>query len=112
MSETFFNRVALIGIGLIGSSLARVLRRDSPATTIVACARRAETLAAVRRLEQHGLRFSGLSPDGVLPEIVEYEDHPWFIGVQFHPELKSRPFEPHPLFASFIQAAMAQSRLV
>ena len=62
--------------------------------------------------EQHGLRFSGLSPDGVLPEIVEYEDHPWFIGVQFHPELKSRPFEPHPLFASFIQAAMAQSRLV
>ena len=56
------------------------------------------------RLEQHGLRFSGLSPDGVLPEIVEYEDHPWFIGVQFHPELKSRPFEPHPLFASFIQA--------
>ncbi|MGB3272070.1 MAG: CTP synthase [Xanthobacteraceae bacterium] len=64
------------------------------------------------RLEQHGLRFSGLSPDGVLPEIVEYEDHPWFIGVQFHPELKSRPFAPHPLFASFIEAAMAQSRLV
>src|SRR6266852_2148221 len=64
------------------------------------------------RLEQHGLRFSGLSPDGVLPEIVEYEDHPWFIGVQFHPELKSRPFEPHPLFASFIQAAMVRSRLV
>ncbi len=63
------------------------------------------------RLEQHGLRFSGLSPDGVLPEIVEYEDHPWFIGVQFHPELKSRPFEPHPLFASFVQAAMVQSRL-
>jgi CTP synthase len=64
------------------------------------------------RLEQHGLKFSGLSPDGVLPEIVEYEDHPWFIGVQFHPELKSRPFEPHPLFASFIQAAVVQSRLV
>ena len=64
------------------------------------------------RLEQHGLKFSGLSPDGVLPEIVEYEDHPWFIGVQFHPELKSRPFEPHPLFASFVQAAMVQSRLV
>ena len=64
------------------------------------------------RLEQHGLRFSGLSPDGVLPEIVEYDDHPWFIGVQFHPELKSRPFEPHPLFASFIQAAVVQSRLV
>ena len=52
------------------------------------------------RLEQHGMRFSGMSPDGILPEIIEYEDHPWFIGVQFHPELKSRPFEPHPLFAS------------
>ena len=64
------------------------------------------------RLEQHGLRFSGMSPDGLLPEIVEYEDHPWFIGVQFHPELKSRPFEPHPLFASFIAAAVEQSRLV
>jgi CTP synthase len=64
------------------------------------------------RLESCGLKFSGLSPDGVLPEIVEREDHPWFIGVQFHPELKSRPFEPHPLFASFIAAAMRQSRLV
>jgi len=64
------------------------------------------------RLEQHGMRFSGMSPDRVLPEIVEYEDHPWFIGVQFHPELKSRPFEPHPLFASFIGAAVEQSRLV
>ena len=64
------------------------------------------------KLEAAGLRFSGLSPDGVLPEIVEREDHPWFIGVQFHPELKSRPFEPHPLFASFIAAAIEQSRLV
>jgi len=64
------------------------------------------------RLEQHGMRFSGMSPDGILPEIVEYEDHPWFIGVQFHPELKSRPFEPHPLFASFIEAAVERSRLV
>ncbi|WP_109260302.1 CTP synthase [Hyphobacterium indicum] len=64
------------------------------------------------RLEAAGLTFSGLSPDGVLPEIVELEDHPWFIGVQFHPELKSRPFEPHPLFASFIRAAVEQSRLV
>ena len=54
------------------------------------------------RLEQHGMRFSGMSPDGLLPEMIEYEDHPWFIGVQFHPELKSRPFEPHPLFASFV----------
>jgi len=64
------------------------------------------------RLESKGLRFSGVSPDGILPEIVEYEDHPWFIGVQYHPELKSRPFEPHPLFKSFIHAAVEQSRLV
>jgi CTP synthase len=64
------------------------------------------------RLEQHGMRFAGMSPDGVLPETVEYDDHPWFIGVQFHPELKSRPFEVHPLFSSFIGAAVEQSRLV
>jgi CTP synthase len=64
------------------------------------------------KLEGAGLRFSGLSPDGLLPEIVEIPDHPWFVGVQFHPELKSRPFEPHPLFASFIGAAVEQSRLV
>ncbi len=63
-------------------------------------------------LENAGLRFAGLSPDGLLPETVEYPDHPWFIGVQFHPELKSRPFEPHPLFRSFIEAAVEQSRLV
>ncbi|HYD45970.1 MAG TPA: CTP synthase [Phenylobacterium sp.] len=64
------------------------------------------------RLEAGGLRFSGLSPDGVLPETCERPDHPWFIGVQYHPELKSRPFAPHPLFASFIAAAKTQSRLV
>jgi CTP synthase len=64
------------------------------------------------QLESKGLRFSGVSPDGILPEIVEYQDHPWFIGVQYHPELKSRPFEPHPLFKSFIHAAVEQSRLV
>jgi len=63
-------------------------------------------------LEKAGLSFSGLSPDGVLPEIVEYPDHPWFIAVQFHPELKSKPFDPHPLFTSFIAAAVRQSRLV
>ena len=65
-------------------------------------------------LEKAGLIFSGMSPDGLLPETIEYprEVHPWFIGVQYHPELKSRPFEPHPLFASFIAAAMEQSRLV
>jgi CTP synthase len=63
-------------------------------------------------LEATGLRFSGVSPDGLLPEIVEIPDHPWFIGVQFHPELKSKPFEPHPLFTSFVRAALDQSRLV
>jgi CTP synthase len=66
----------------------------------------------VNRLSAAGLRFSGMSPDGRLPEIVELPDHPWFVGVQFHPELKSKPFEPHPLFASFIKAALDQSRLV
>ena len=63
-------------------------------------------------LEKGGLLFSGMSPDGTLPEIVERPDHPWFVGVQFHPELKSKPFDPHPLFASFIEAAVKQSRLV
>ena len=63
-------------------------------------------------LEAAGLRFSGMSPDGMLPEIVELPDHPWFVGVQFHPELKSKPFEPHPLFTSFVRAALDQSRLV
>jgi CTP synthase len=63
-------------------------------------------------LEKAGMRFSGLSPDGVLPEIVELPTHPWYIGVQFHPELKSKPFEPHPLFTSFIRAAIDRSRLV
>jgi CTP synthase len=63
-------------------------------------------------LERGGLTFSGMSPDGQLPEIVERPDHPWFVGVQFHPELKSKPFDPHPLFASFIEAAVQQSRLV
>ena len=63
-------------------------------------------------LEATGLIFSGLSPDGMLPEVVERPDHPWFVGVQYHPELKSKPFDPHPLFASFIEAAVRQSRLV
>jgi CTP synthase len=66
----------------------------------------------IERLEAKGVVFSGMSPDGVLPEIIELADHPWFIAVQYHPELKSRPFEPHPLFASFIEAAVTQSRLV
>ncbi len=64
------------------------------------------------RLEKAGVSFAGMSPDGLLPEIIELPEHPWFIGVQFHPELKSRPFDPHPLFASFIAAAVEQSRLV
>ena len=64
------------------------------------------------QLESQGLVFSGMSPDGLLPEIVERPGHPWFVGVQYHPELKSRPFEPHPLFASFIAAALEQERLV
>jgi len=64
------------------------------------------------RLETAGLKFSGMSPDGELPEIVELPDHPWFVGVQFHPELKSKPADPHPLFKSFIGAALEQSRLV
>jgi CTP synthase len=63
-------------------------------------------------LEEKGLIFSGMSPDGRLPEIVEVKDHPWFIGVQFHPELKSKPFAPHPLFRDFIRAAKENSRLV
>jgi len=64
------------------------------------------------RLESAGLQFSGTSPDGLLPETIELTDHPWFIGVQYHPELKSRPFDPHPLFSSFIKAAVVHSRLV
>ncbi|HXV73220.1 MAG TPA: gamma-glutamyl-gamma-aminobutyrate hydrolase family protein, partial [Sphingomonadales bacterium] len=69
-------------------------------------------IAYKERLEKEGLMFSGMSPDGELPEIVELKGHPWFIGVQFHPELKSKPFAPHPLFASFVAAAVKQSRLV
>ena len=64
------------------------------------------------KLEAKGLVFAGVSPDGLLPETIEFPNHPWFIGVQYHPELKSRPFEPHPLFASFIAAAVEQARLV
>ena len=63
-------------------------------------------------IEQAGLVMSGVSPDGLLPEIIEIPDHPWYIGVQYHPELKSKPFDPHPLFRSFVEAAVEQSRLV
>jgi CTP synthase len=63
-------------------------------------------------LERTGMKFCGMSPDGVLPEIIELPAHPWFVGVQYHPELKSKPFDPHPLFAAFIAAAVRQARLV
>ena len=63
------------------------------------------------KFESKGMIFSGLSPDGKLPEIIELRNHPWFIGVQFHPEFKSRPLSPHPLFSSFIKAAKTKSRL-
>ena len=66
----------------------------------------------IEKLEKLGVRFSGMSPDGRLPEIIELQDHPWYVGVQFHPELKSKPFQPHPLFADFIRAAVVCSRLV
>ncbi|MBY0421869.1 MAG: CTP synthase, partial [Parvularculaceae bacterium] len=69
-------------------------------------------IAWAERLRAKGVVFSGVSPDGALPEIMEIEDHPWFVGVQFHPELKSRPFDPHPLFAAFVKAAVERSRLV
>ncbi|MGB1539395.1 MAG: glutamine amidotransferase-related protein, partial [Rickettsiales bacterium] len=61
-------------------------------------------------IEKAGLKFSGMSPDGKLPEIVELEGHPWYVGVQFHPELKSRPFDPHPLFVAYVQAALAHAK--
>ena len=69
-------------------------------------------MAWAKPLQENGIVFSGLSPDGRLPEVMEISDHPWFVGVQYHPELKSRPFAPHPLFASFIEAAVTRSRLV
>ena len=69
-------------------------------------------IAFREKLEEAGMRFSGLSPDGSLPEIIERPDHPWFVGVQFHPELKSKPFDPHPLFTGFVAASMEKSRLV
>jgi CTP synthase len=97
-----------------------VLADDSLVNSVYGTARieerhrhRFEVNVAYReKLEAAGLRFSGMSPDGLLPEIVEYPDHPWFIGVQFHPELKSKPFAPHPLFAGFVGAAVRQARLV
>ena len=87
------------------------LRRDRRSPSGTATATR-WTSPIATSCEGCGLRFSGLSPDGRLPEIVEIPGHPWYIGVQFHPELKSKPFAPHPLFADFVRAALEQSRLV
>ena len=67
-------------------------------------------IAYREQMEKAGLTLSGLSPNGELPEIVELENHPWFVGVQFHPEFKSRPFAPHPIFFSFIEAALANAK--
>ena len=64
------------------------------------------------KFDEAGMFFTGMSPDNILPETLELNDHPWFIAVQFHPELKSRPFQPHPLFVSFINASLNQSRLL
>ncbi len=88
-----------------GSHIAEILRRQ----TIIHERHRHRyevNIDYMERLEACGPVFAGMSPDGVLPETIEYSDHPWFIGVQYHPELKSRPFEPHPLFVSFIAAAV------
>jgi CTP synthase len=97
---------------LDAGSLVRQVYGDAPAIEERHRHRYEVNVAYRQRLEQVGMRFSGMSPDGVLPEIVEIPGHPWFIGVQFHPELKSKPFDPHPLFEGFIAAAVRQSRLV
>jgi CTP synthase (UTP-ammonia lyase) len=86
-------------------------RRDFLLVGVCAVERSGRGQPRRERLKAKGLDFAGMSPDGPPPETVERENHPWFIGVQYHPELKSRPFEPRPLVASFIAAAKAQSRL-
>jgi CTP synthase len=105
-------RLGVYQAHLAEGSLVRAVYGDQPEIQERHRHRYEVNIAYRDRLETAGLRFSGLSPDGVLPEIVEYPDHPWFIGVQYHPELKSKPFEPHPLFAGFIGAAVRQARLV
>ena len=97
---------------LAENSLVRAVYGDMAVVTERHRHRYEVNVAYRDRLEAAGLRFSGMSPDGVLPVIVEIPDHPWFIGVQYHPELKSKPFEPHPLFAGFVAAAVKQARLV
>lgn len=110
-----------------GGELGGTMRLGAYPATLVAGSRAAEVYGTTNIRERHrhryevnihykdqlekaGLRFSGLSPDGILPEVVEYTDHPWFIAVQYHPELKSRPFAPHPLFAGFVGAAVAKAK--
>jgi CTP synthase len=105
-------RLGVYQAHLVEGSLVRRVYGDKPEIQERHRHRYEVNIAYRDRLEAAGLRFSGLSPDGVLPEIVEYQDHPWFIGVQYHPELKSKPFDPHPLFAGFIGAAVRQARLV
>jgi CTP synthase len=105
-------RLGVYQAHLAEGSLVRCVYGDKPEIQERHRHRYEVNIAYRDRLEAAGLRFSGLSPDGVLPEIVEYPDHPWFIGVQYHPELKSKPFDPHPLFAGFIGAAVRQARLV
>ena len=98
--------------GEVARELAVELRRKLACNPNRSFDRYEVNVAYREAFEAAGLKMTGVSPDGLLPEIVEREDHPWFIGVQFHPELKSRPFDPHPLYASFIAAAVEQSRLV
>ncbi len=110
-----------------GGELGGTMRLGAYPATLVAGSRAAEAYGTTTIRERHrhryevnihykdqlekaGLRFSGLSPDGILPEVVEYTDHPWFVAVQYHPELKSRPFAPHPLFAGFVGAAVAKAK--
>jgi CTP synthase len=105
-------RLGAFQAALAEDSLVRSVYNDAPEISERHRHRYEVNIHYRDELEATGLRFSGLSPDGVLPEIVEYPDHPWFIGVQYHPELKSKPFAPHPLFEGFIAAAVRQSRLV
>jgi CTP synthase len=95
-----------------GGDLGGTMRLGASEAILSGNSQVAGNYAYMPALEKGGLVFSGMSPDGLLPEIVERPDHPWFVGVQFHPELKSKPFDPHPLFAGFIAAALEQSRLV
>jgi CTP synthase len=105
-------RLGAYPAALAPNSLVRRVYADAPVIHERHRHRYEVNIAYREQLEAAGMRFSGLSPDGVLPEIVEYPNHPWFIGVQYHPELKSKPFDPHPLFSGFIEAAVKQARLV